>query len=273
MKAIKRTVAALLATLMLATSTSFTLAAENYTDDEAVVVAKVNAAGIMTGTDKGFEPSKSLTRAEAAAIIVRMKGISESTVKTSAGTTATFHNGTDYGTDGLKIPQYAIEDGYVFEAAKSNSDGANYVWVIYPRVKLAMDIVNNINYVTEGKKDKAAKAIAYAEKVIPTYNVPMNYLSGGIDFVSAYYALGQTKKGNETLNAMWKNSVQYMKWYCSLSQNRFMQSQRECMYHLYVMQKLIDVAEKYDAQFAEKKSAELDALATMYHSKGGSFGE
>ncbi|MCQ2911428.1 MAG: S-layer homology domain-containing protein, partial [Clostridia bacterium] len=48
---------------------------------------KVNAAGIMTGTDKGFEPSKSLTRAEAAAIIVRMKGISESAVKTAAGTT------------------------------------------------------------------------------------------------------------------------------------------------------------------------------------------
>ncbi|MCQ2911429.1 MAG: S-layer homology domain-containing protein [Clostridia bacterium] len=87
MKAIKRTVAALLATLMLATSTSFTLAAEEYSDKEAVVVAKVNAAGIMTGTDKGFEPSKSLTRAEAAAIIVRMKGISESAVKTAAGTT------------------------------------------------------------------------------------------------------------------------------------------------------------------------------------------
>ncbi len=85
MKTIKRTVAALLATLMLATSTSFTLAAEVDVDDLAI--AKVNAAGIMTGTDKGFEPEKSLTRAEAAAIIVRMKGISEATVKSAAGTT------------------------------------------------------------------------------------------------------------------------------------------------------------------------------------------
>lgn len=59
-------------------------------------------------------------------------------IKTSAGTTGTNHEGTDYGTDGKKIAQYAIEDGYVFAAAKSNSDGANYVWVIYPRVKLAM---------------------------------------------------------------------------------------------------------------------------------------
>ena len=59
------------------------------------------------------------------------------TIKTSAGTTDSFHRGTDYGTNGKKLPQYAIEDGYVFAAAKA-SDGAKYVWVIYPRIKKAM---------------------------------------------------------------------------------------------------------------------------------------
>lgn len=59
------------------------------------------------------------------------------TINTSAGKTSSFHNGTDYGTNGKKLPQYAIEDGYVF-AAQTASDGAKYVWVIYPRVKLAM---------------------------------------------------------------------------------------------------------------------------------------
>ena len=58
-------------------------------------------------------------------------------IKTSAGTTDSFHRGTDYGTNGKKLPQYAIEDGYVFAAAKA-SDGAKYVWVIYPRIKKAM---------------------------------------------------------------------------------------------------------------------------------------
>lgn len=57
-------------------------------------------------------------------------------IKTSAGTTDSFHRGTDYGTNGKKLPQYAIEDGYVFAAAKA-SDGAKYVWVIYPRIKKA----------------------------------------------------------------------------------------------------------------------------------------
>lgn len=58
------------------------------------------------------------------------------TIKTSAGTTSSFHSGVDYGTNNKKIPQYAIEDGYCFASAKA-SDGANYVWVIYPRIKKA----------------------------------------------------------------------------------------------------------------------------------------
>ena len=50
------------------------------------------------------------------------------------------HEGTDYAATGSKksLDQFAIEDGYIFAAAKSNSDGALYVWIVYPRVKLAM---------------------------------------------------------------------------------------------------------------------------------------
>lgn len=59
-----------------------------------------------------------------------------SAISTSAGKTSTFHQGTDYGTNKKKLPQYAIEDGYVFAAAKA-SDGAKYVWVVYPRIKKA----------------------------------------------------------------------------------------------------------------------------------------
>lgn len=53
------------------------------------------------------------------------------------GKAGAFHSGTDYGTNSKKIPQFAIEDGYCFASGKSNSDGANYVWVIYPRIKKA----------------------------------------------------------------------------------------------------------------------------------------
>lgn len=56
-----------------------------------------------------------------------------STISTSAGNTSSFHYGTDYGTNGKKIAQYAIEDGTVLSCGKA-SDGANFVWVSYPRI-------------------------------------------------------------------------------------------------------------------------------------------
>ena len=60
-----------------------------------------------------------------------------SVLKTSAGSTAPFHYGTDYGTSGQKLPQYAIEDGSVLSCGKA-SDGALYVWVKYPRINKKM---------------------------------------------------------------------------------------------------------------------------------------
>lgn len=58
-------------------------------------------------------------------------------ISTSNGNTATFHSGTDYGTNGKKIAQYAIEDGSILSCGKA-SDGAKYVWVSYPRLKVKM---------------------------------------------------------------------------------------------------------------------------------------
>lgn len=54
-------------------------------------------------------------------------------ISTKAGDTSTKHRGTDYGTNGKKIPQYAIEDGKVY-AIGTDGAGAKYVKVDYPRI-------------------------------------------------------------------------------------------------------------------------------------------
>ena len=125
----------------------------------------------------------------------------------------------------------------------------------------------------EGKKDKAKKALEYAEKVLPTYNLRMNYLSGGMEFANAYYALGMKKKAQETVETMWKNSAQYIRWYLSLNQSRFNSSMNNCMMNLYVMQRLLELTSQYDSALAEKKSTELQQLMVSYRSRGGSIGE
>ena len=58
-------------------------------------------------------------------------------LSTSAGSTGTMHNGTDYGTNAKKIAQYAIEDGVVTSCGTAK-DGAKFVWVKYDRLGVKM---------------------------------------------------------------------------------------------------------------------------------------
>lgn len=86
------------------------------------------------------------------------------TISTSAGSTASFHYGTDYGTNGKKIPQYAIEDGYVFNAQRAK-DRALYVWVIYPRIKKAFLHYHLDSYkVRAGQSVKSGTLLGYTGK-------------------------------------------------------------------------------------------------------------
>ena len=47
--------------------------------------------------------------------------------------TQQFHQGVDYGTNGKKLPQYALEDGVV-TGCGIDSTGSKYVYVKYPRL-------------------------------------------------------------------------------------------------------------------------------------------
>lgn len=86
------------------------------------------------------------------------------TISTSAGSTASFHYGTDYGTNGKKIAQYAIENGYVF-AAQRAKDSALYVWVIYPRIKKAFLHYHLDSYkVRAGQTVKSGTLLGYTGK-------------------------------------------------------------------------------------------------------------
>lgn len=58
-------------------------------------------------------------------------------INTKGGYTSSFHSGTDYGTNGLKLPQYAIENGTVISCGTDKS-GGKYVWVKYPRINVKM---------------------------------------------------------------------------------------------------------------------------------------
>ena len=76
-------------------------------------------------------------------------------ISTGSGATDKKHDGTDYATYNVKLAQFAIESGYVFEVGKATADGALYVWVIYPRIKYAF-----LHYHLDSYKVKAGQSVS-----------------------------------------------------------------------------------------------------------------
>ncbi|MCI6828628.1 MAG: DUF2723 domain-containing protein [Prevotella sp.] len=134
-------------------------------------------------------------------------------------------------------------------------------------VQLAMNLVN------EGDDKKAAEVLAYLDKHIPEYNVPINFWSGSLDEARVYAHLGQNKKAMSMYKELFKISYQYNQWYCSLEDYRFLGSQRDILRHFYIMQQTLVEAEEIDSKWAQQQQLKMSALLQLYRSKGGSFGD
>ena len=146
---------------------------------------------------------------------------------TSAGATGSFHSGVDYGTNGKKIPQYAIADGYVLSCGTDYAyGGAKYVWVAYPSLGVKM-----LHYHLDSIKVKAGQKVT-AKTVLGNtgmsgratgihLHLGLKKLSGGdyIDpekwskevFESTGYSVGNYRVTTEVLNVRKGAGTKYAK--------------------------------------------------------------
>lgn len=126
-----------------------------------------------------------------------------------------------------------------------------------------------LQLIGEGKKDKALKVLQKAAKEIPTYNVPMNYMSGGTDIAKAYALLGQKKEALKCLNAVWNDAAQYERYYQSLTGIRFIQAQRDCMVQMSILDQVRTITSLVDRKLAARQKAQLDNFYRTYIGMGG----
>ena len=143
----------------------------------------------------------------------------------------------------------------------------------YTHRKLMSELA--LHLIMEGKVQKAVKVLAYADKVLPAYNIPVNYMSGGLDYAQAYALVGNKAKAAQMLNAVVKNAKQYAEWYLSLERSRFLMSQQDCMLQLYVLNKAYETAEIVDKLTGKKLAASIEKslriYSNQYAAKGGQF--
>lgn len=126
-----------------------------------------------------------------------------------------------------------------------------------------------LHLIEEGQKAKALKVLQKAEKVLPTYNVPMNYMSGGAEIARAYALLGQKAKAMQTINAVWKDAYQYAVYYLGLNDNWFTMSQRDIMIQFSILTQINDITQLVDKQLYAKRRTMIDRLYSTYIGKGG----
>jgi hypothetical protein len=128
-----------------------------------------------------------------------------------------------------------------------------------------------LQLIAEGKTEKALKVLEKAEKEIPEYNVPMNYMSGGTDLAKAYALLGKKKEALKCINTIWNDAAQYERYYQSLTGIRFIQAQRDCMVQMSILDQVHNITELVDKKLAAKQKAQLDNFYRTYIGKGGRF--
>ena len=130
-----------------------------------------------------------------------------------------------------------------------------------------------LQLIAEGKKQKAINILKKADVEIPAYNVTLDYMSGALDMARGWLMTGQKAKGKEYVEAVWKNASQYLNYYLSLSNDRFLMSQNDCIRQLMIMQSICDVAGMVSPQLEQKYQKQLNNLYTLYHGRGGKMPE
>ena len=126
-----------------------------------------------------------------------------------------------------------------------------------------------LQLVAEHKNKKALNILKKADVEIPDYNVPIDYMSGGLDMARAWVLAGNKQKATEYLGKVWKTSSQYLTYYLSLDANRFAQAQNDCIRQIMIMQSACEVASMVNLQTAKKYEDQLNKLYTLYHGRGG----
>ena len=130
-----------------------------------------------------------------------------------------------------------------------------------------------LQLIAEGKKQKAINILKKADVEIPAYNVTLDYMSGALDMARGWLMTGQKAKGKEYIEAVWKNASQYLNYYLSLPNDRFLQAEHDCIRQIMIMQSICEAAGMVSPQLEQKYEKQLNNLYRLYHGRGGRMPE
>ena len=126
----------------------------------------------------------------------------------------------------------------------------NVMRMCYTHRRIFTQLVGQL--IKEGKKDKALAALDYAEKMIPSYNVPYDWANGAFQMAESYYQLGQNEKANKIIDELANKSLEYMIWYLSLNDNQLAIASENFVYNASLLDAEVRLMEKIQIRRTRK---------------------
>lgn len=96
--------------------------------------------------------------------------------------------------------------------------------------------------VAKGDTVRAKKALDYCAKVIPGTTVRHDYTS--TQLAEYYYKLGEPAKGNEIMNAVAKDCIEYLDWYLGMSSRNRNSVSNRIGHNLAVLQQVLRISDE-----------------------------
>ena len=98
----------------------------------------------------------------------------------------------------------------------------------------------------EGDSIRAKKMLDYSMQVLPPSTVPLDYAQNSAgQMAEIYYLLGEKQKAEQIVSELTEKSLQYTRWYLSLSDSKLRASTRNCIIHAQILYRLLDLMEEY----------------------------
>jgi len=116
----------------------------------------------------------------------------------------------------------------------------------------------------EGKQDKALKALDYCQQVIPSKNVPHDYvMSSSKEMADNYIALGEIAKAESILNELGNKAVEYITWYMSMNDEHLALSYEECLRNFYILDEVNKSLSRAASLTEAQPESEMKSSADM----------
>ena len=119
----------------------------------------------------------------------------------------------------------------------------------------------------EGKTDKVAKLIDYAEQVISPENVPHNYPSGSLDLARVSLRVKKTDHAINLARTVAQGSCEYIEWYLSLPTSILLRDDRDCMYYMYQLHAAAEVLKEANSDEAKTFEERLEGYNRSLQSR------